>query len=521
MTPWNKRDLFFGLLQGLCVLCVLCQVRIDASVDNLNAVALVALSSSLVFQYLWRSASSVDYPVSSLAILGLCVTTQFAALVAQTLGWTGFITLLRWPLTTFGVLAAVQVLAVGAHWVYRHLAVTNALRDAIATKVLAPIGAMTPPTVNTLWIMAALGAFSMATSGGTATGDAGGKAFQAFSFMAYMPFLILIYHRRFGEAYCDIRKQGPLLLGYVALLIGVAMARNARQLMAIGPVQACLIFLVYFLQDPTPITRRTVTRLAALTAALTIAVILFSDLAVAMVLNRDKAGILKPRELIEETLRTLSDRARIQRYHQDALDTAEFKRYDETYLSNPVIARFSETKFHDNNIHIATTLNEAERRDIWQLTGDKVLAILPQPVLDALDIKLNKNELMFTFADFNRYLNEGPDNTLGGYATGSIWGHVISLFGLSWAPLAVFLIFLPTYVVLDGFSRRGQGFDVAPMAMCSTWVIFIYGLGGDSLVYNIGFYLRDFPQRLMLYLLVYGALHHAWLLVRRPPPASA
>lgn len=515
-APWNKADLFFGLLQALSLLCALCQLRIDPSTDNLNGVALVVASSSLVIQYLWRSKSPIDHPISSLAILGMCVTTQYAALVAQTLSWTSFTALLRWPVVTFSVLAAVQVLAVSTHWVYRHLAVTNAITAFIAHKVLTPLGALSIPPINTLWIMAAIGLVSMATAGGTATGDVGGKAFQAFSFLAYMPFLILIYHRRHGQAYCDIKKHGPLLLAYVAALILVAMARNGRQLMAIGPVQACLIFLVYFLQDPTPITRRTIRRLAAVTVAVSIAIVLFADLAVAMVINRDKVAHLKPSELIEETIRTLADRTRLQQYRQAARDGAEFNRYDEAYLDNPVIARFSETKFHDNNIQFATTTSDAEHRAIWRLTEDKVLAILPQPMLDALDLKVDKNELMYTFADFNRYLSEGPDGTLGGYATGSVWAHIIALFGLGWAPLVVCLTLLPTYVILDGFSRRGNGFDVAPMAMCSTWVIFIYGLGGDSLVYNIGFYLRDFPQRLAIYLLVYAGVRYTLMLARRP-----
>jgi len=276
---------------------------------------------------------------------------------------------------------------------------------------------------------------------------------------------------------------------------------------------------VYFLQDPTSITTRTIRRLTALTVAVTIGIVLFADLAVAMVINRDKVAILKPRELIEETFKTLADRPRLQQYRQAAQDGADFKRYDEAYLDNPVIARFSETKFHDNNIHIAIRSTAAERRAIWQLTEDKVLSILPQPVLDAMDLKVDKNELMFTFADYNRYLTEGTNGTPGGNATGTMCGHIIAPFGLAWAPFVVVRVLLPSYVILDSFARRGGGFDIAPMAMCSTWVIFIYGLGGDSLVYSIGFYLRDFPQRLALYLLVYAGVRYALMLFQRPAHA--
>jgi len=195
------------------------------------------------------------------------------------------------------VVGAVQVLAVSTACWYRHLALTQSARDLVTTQVHAPLGALSIPPINTLWTMTAIGLVAMATAGGTATGDVGGKALHAFSFLAYMPFLILLYHRRHGKAYCDMAKQGPLILAYLGVLVLVAMARNGRQLLAIGPVQAALIFLVYFLQDPTPITTRTIRRLTALTVAVTIGIVLFADLAGAKVINREKVANLSIRAI--------------------------------------------------------------------------------------------------------------------------------------------------------------------------------------------------------------------------------
>lgn len=511
---WNKSDLFFGLMQGIALLCVICQICIEAHSDNLNCVALVVASSSLVIQYLWRSKAAIDYPNSSLALLGLCVTTQFAALVAQTLSWTPFIAMLRWPLFTFSVLAAVLVLAVFTHWVYRHLAFTNSLTASIANNVLAPIGAFTAPPAHTLWIMGGIGMVAMLSSG-VATGDVGGKAFQALSFLAYIPFMIFLYHRLYGNSYCNMKKQGPLLIAFTISLMMVAMARNARQVMVTGPVQICLILLIYFLQDPAPITKRTITRLLTAAAAIAIAIALFTDVAIAMVITRDKLQNLTPLERIKDSVEVWMDRPRLKRYQEAFFNSAEFLRYDEAYLANPVLSRFSETKFHDNNIYFSSTVNESEHKELVQLSKDKLLNILPQPVLDALDIDLQKNSYSFTFGDFNRYLREGPNDTLGGFVTSSIWGHIIALFGLEWAAPVVVILLMFSYVMLDSYSRRGRGFDVAPMAMCSTWAVFINGLSGDSLIYNIGFYVRDFPQRLMLYLIVYAGVKYGLMLFKQ------
>ncbi len=502
---WTRRDLFFGALQALVLLCAVLQWRIGPDTDNMTCVALVLIASTALFQYLWHSDAMLETPVSSLALMGMGVTTQLASLLAQTAEWVRFVELLRWPVTTFSVLCCVQLLAISVHWVHRRLAATQRFTQAVARHVLTPMGVMDAPPIHVVWLMAGLGLYALAVSG-VATGDSGGKALEGFSFLAYIPFLIPIYHKQMGPAFCDIKKHGPLLLLYVLAMVLVSVAKNGRQLMAIGPVQAGLIYMLYAMQDPTPITRRTIRRLAALVAALAVVITVFSDVAVAMVLNRDKARQISPVEMIEETVRTFMDKPRIAQYKDAQRDDAVYGRYNEAYLSSPVLARFSETKFHDNNIYQATVLTDAEREELRKTSFDKLFTILPQPVLDAMGIDIDKDELAYSMGDYFRYLYEGPDNTLGGYATGSMWAHLIGLFGLPWlAPLAT-VIFVLVFLALDSFSRKGRGFDVAPVLICSAWATFLYALAGESAVGKVAYLLRDLPQKVLMYALLYWCI---------------
>jgi hypothetical protein len=510
---WSKQDLFFGVLQMLALTCAIVQWRIGTSPENVACVTMVVASSTLVFQYLWRSGSTVEYPVSSLALLGSCFTTQFAALLAQTLDGTEFVALLRWPETTFAVLSGVQVLLVGTHWVYRHMAISQSISGYITEHVLEPIGAMAAPPVYAIWAMSVLGIVAMLNGGGAATGDVGGKFFQAFNFMAYIPCLIPIYYRQFGEAYCDFKIHGTLLAVYVGVMIVTAIVMNARQFMAVGPVQVGFIFLLFYWRDPQPITAQTLRRLAVITVLLGVAISFFADLSLAMVINRDKRSSVSRIELMKETWETLLDRERIEQFKQAELSTSSYKRYDETYLSNPMMARFSETKFHDNNIYFSTLTTDAERAETWQVTIDKAMSILPQPVIDGLDLKVDKNYTTYSFGDFYRYLSEGLDNTLGGFAVGSLWAHLITLFGLTWFPVVVVVLTYPAFVFIDSFSRKGTSrLDVAPVVMCSSWLLFSYAIGGESLVWKVGFYLRDLPQKVILYLMAYAAVKYGCLL---------
>jgi hypothetical protein len=502
---WTRRDLFFGSLQGVAMLCAALQCVIARDSENLSCVALTLIALSVLFQYLWRSDALVETPVSSLALLGMGVTTQFASLVAQTVEWVRFVELLRWPLTTFAVLCSVLLLAIAVHWIHRHLAMTQRFTQGMARHVMAPMGVLEMPRIEAIWIMAAFGLYALA-SAGVATGDSGGKALEALSFLAYVPFLIPIYYKQFGNTYCDIKKHGPVLMAYVLAMVVVSVAKNGRQLMAIGPVQAGLVYMMWAMQDPTAITRRTLQRLALLLVGLTVVLAVFADLSVAMVLNRDKVREIGPIEMIEETVRTFMDKPLIAQYKDAQRDDAAYGRYNEAYLSSPVLARFSETKFHDNNIYLATVLTDAEREELRKTSFDKLFTILPQPVLDAMGIDIDKDELAYSMGDYFRYLYEGPDNTLGGYATGSMWAHLIGLFGLPWlAPLAT-VIFVLVFLALDSFSRKGRGFDVAPVLICSAWATFLYALAGESAVGKVAYLLRDLPQKVLMYALLYWCI---------------
>jgi hypothetical protein len=62
------------------------------------------------------------------------------------------------------------------------------------------------------------------------------------------------------------------------------------------------------------------------------------------------------------------------------------------------------------------------------------------------------------------------------------------------------------FLIFDSLSYGGKSFVISPIVLASTFVIFEYGLGADSLVTKIQFILRDWPQKIVLYLLIYHVL---------------
>lgn len=504
--PLELNHLLFMGLNGVALFAAALQLLIDSDATNALAVLLVTASVIGTMQYLERTRAFDDAPISSLAVLGLCVTTQWASLMAQALAGNSLVDGLKMPLQTFSMLSVVQVLTVGIHWIYRRFEPLRSARHAIAQGVAEPLGLYRPPSPAALWAMSLLGAGSLA-AGSAEIGDAGGKLFQALAVFAWLPAMIPILYARYGSAYCRISGQVPLLFAYAALLVGIGLARNGRSLMIVGPVQLLLVMLIFGLRDRRPATPRIVAWLVA--GALAAGVFVFGarDLATAMVVVRDQRETMQPLDLLQETVAALGDRGKLELYRDREAGLSSFEVYDEIYLDNPLLARFSETKFHDNMLAILVQLNDEERASIGEVTWLKTLAQMPQPMLDELGIAIDKERYEFSMGDYYRSLTEN-EQYLGGYAIGSIWTDLLAMFDW-WSPLIIVLIVVPVCISLDILSRtdRDGGLELSPLAVCIAWSVFLYGVSADSLAARIAFFIRDHPQRLLLYALVAGLLH--------------
>jgi hypothetical protein len=507
----------FGLLAALTAAAGATQFALEMSPVNLWSTLLVVATTCATLGYLWATRAFVDTPVSALALLGLCVTTQWASLVAQSLSGRALVDGLRTPLMTFGLLAGVQGLALLTHWIYRRLQPTRESSRWLARRLVAPLGGFAVFPVQGVWALSLVGAASR-WIGAAEFGDAGGKVFEALGVLAFMPVLIPILHARFGDSWCRLRTQVPLLLAYATLMVFIGMARNSRALMLIGPIQVLLVMLVYGLRDFRPATSHFLAGLLIAAAAAGVGLTAARDLVTAMVVVREHRTTLTPVQMITETIAALGERHKLDIWHDRALIAGEFDVYEETYLGNPVLARFSETKFHDNMLVILQQLDADQRREFAEMTWLRALTALPQPALDMLGIELQKEEYQFSMGDYYRTLSEGKG--LGGFATGSIWVDFLTIFG-PWAPFAAAGMMLALFVLLDSLARtdeRGR-LDLSPIVVCTAWGIFLYGLGADSLAAKSMYFVRGYAQTLLLF----GVA--AWIVLRFTPrqawPSSA
>lgn len=509
-------SLVYGVIQLVALVCGAVQIHLDAGYDNLLSVACVVMATLVCVSYLRRSGCMNDAPVSSFAILGFLITTLLGALLAKTLEGAPISADLKTPVMTFSVLSAALLGTMALHWVYRHLQSIVNWRNAIASRVLAPAGLYRAPPPGQLWAMTLFGLYAVLISRGVAFGDVGGKFISGFTYLAWLPFLAPIFKARGEPAYQNLGMHWVYLGVYAVVLALAGLALNARVIIFSGAMVVMLLALFETMRGRFRVGRWT--WLKALLALSLVAggVSVGDDLATAMVIVRQKTETLSPKQKVKETYDTFLDRNAIALYRDEKEAERLAVTYDEIYVRNAILARFTETKFHDNALNCATNYREADRADLAQATIDKIYTILPTPLMKAIDPKLDKDKLAYSFGDYLCNIKDGV--TLGGYRTGSIFAHAYALFDdVAW--LVLVGLFLLKFFTLDLYSvqRKDGIYIVSPVLMLTVWFNFISAYAGDSLVQYLDSLTRMFVQQIGLYLLLCFLLRQFMALWASPP----
>jgi hypothetical protein len=496
--PMGYGHLILLGLMGLTFLALLAQIVIDLSTNNLAAASIAFASSMTVLLYLMWTPALQTHPLSAFAVFGFSATTQLGALLGQTAYWTPLADNLRQPIETFSILAAFQLLALIAHTGYRWLMpAPKSGYGSLPRQLLQKLGLYNTPSTGALWF---LGYFGLLTFLLGSIQGAFGKLMQGFSFLTWAPFLIPMYLIQFGDAYSSMRKQWPFLLFFAMLVVLLGLAANARQVMLSGFVTIALFAMLGALRSTQAIARKQVLRIGALGLVLTALAIPISDLATAMVVARKVRGNVSPIQMVEQTFYYWQRPAEIAAYRERA-EADKSRGYDEFYFENPLLARLVETKFHDNALYFASTLNRTDEDMLAQTTTDFMWFILPDPVIKKLGVDINKDDLEFSIGDYLSHLSQG--SPLGGRRTGSMLAQGIALLGVGFAVVYIAFCFI-AFVMIDILSFRNRSGQVALSAvgMLAVWKLFQYGIANESLHAWIILTLRYIPQNIVLFLLM-------------------
>ena len=492
------------------LLCAMGQLLIDASGVNVICVFIVVAISTVTFHLVIKGSVFRALPLPALMVLGFNVSTMSGALIAQTLSLRSLVYNLQVPLITFVLCALFQISLLVALFIFLSSSNLRSKIRAINRRVFGRMGIMQAPSPVQLWMIGLIGSAAMLWSASdmygdtNQYGDVGAKFIAGMGYLAFAPFIVPILDKLYPSvrASSTMKASKWLLLGYMVLLLVIAMIRNSRGTFMMGITNLGIAAMLLMLLGQLSVTARLRRGLVISAVMVLMVAPIVADFSTAMLVARGERSDVSGAKLVTLTFAAFNDKLALERYRKAVAFTVGSGDYEENYLANPFVARFVNTKFFDNTLAYEDVRTGARAAMLWAVTLDKISALLPTPVLGVLGIGINKENLQFSMGD--ALYNAQMSSSLGGYKTGSPIGHGMGLMGF-FVFIAVIPLFLLAFIAMQSLTLVVGSFVViSPVILLQ--LMSVYGLAvSDSLLDPIGMMLRTLPQNILIYWMVFHA----------------
>jgi hypothetical protein len=475
---------------------------------------LLAACGALLTLYALRPVSLSATPQSSLMLVGYGFSYFFLPLAVMTLEGKALTFGLLKPELTFGFSLLVFACLILAHGIYTASPLPQGIRAAITNKLLIPIGVFSTPQPGQLFAIGAIGLGSMlvvslgfeAKHSGE-TGNIIVKALEGLFPLAYAPYLAVLYPLM-GKPASSLRRLAmPLFVFSCAVLVAGA-ARNSRTALLVGVASITVGVVLGGWLGVLPshwFRARNI-----LLSLLLIAIIApgITRLATAMVAVRMEHWDASPTDYLQFTLSAFLNRATLDSSASELDRSARLYSWDEYNIDSPLLARLSSPMSVDNSLAVVSELDSSGRTEVAERERVLALTILPQPILSALSITLDKEAERGSMGSFLYYLMTSDPRVFGGFRTGSFIASAWACFGWLF-PFVICGIAIMMFIVFDSYADRtssGMPCVIAPVALLSlysTMVLFTSAASGtESLSEFVRIVVRDIPQTTILYLCV-------------------
>jgi hypothetical protein len=489
--------------------------------DANDTYVMAALAGTVMTFYALRSSVLRAAPLSSLALIGFGLLTFWLPLVATAFEGKALTFELLRPDLTFGFSLIVFAVLILAHALYARSKTLIGLRLLLTHRILVPLRIFKVPSPVQLFAIGFVGlaamflvSFGFGAKQGEEAGNVVLKVLEGLFFLAYAPFIALLYPLANQPLLRFRTLVMPLTFFAIGLLIA-GSARNSRSAVVFGLAS---IFVGVILGGWLGVFPARIFRLRNFVVAALAGFILFAAgtrLATAMLVVRTEHYTASPLEYVHLTLAAFLDGDAISTFDSTEYDLMAHQRqysWDEYYLDNLFLARLCNPRFTDNTLAIVSQLDAFGRAEIRSHELAACLTILPQPILELTGVSIDKEALRGSMGSFIYYVMTSKAEARGTFRTGSFIASAWACSGVFF-PLVIGLIATLLYPVIDSFSLTSRAGDqvaiaaVAILSLYTTAVVFTSAaLGTESLAEFVRLLLRDIPQQTVLFAVVYWGM---------------
>ncbi|MCK9367476.1 MAG: hypothetical protein M0P72_10060 [Metallibacterium scheffleri] len=437
----------------LVLAIVTLQLAFAFDADNLAMSALVLAGNGLGYAYALRQDLLRRLPISSLMLLGYTFSYFTLPPLGQLLALQPVTHHLIHPVLDEGYALLGLLALIGGHVLYARSAPLLALRNALRKHVYARTGFFREPRLPQLWLMGLLGVVAVILVRPYAehAGGIGHAVLNGLRSFVYVPYILLLLpawsaRQRVGKSHL------VALLPYSAVLLVLAFITNSRAYLLMGFASLLIGYAFLVACGRLRLPRVRPRNVVALALLVLLVIGPVTQLAMAMVVVRGLRAELSPLQLVEQTWHTYRAGGVAEAYAQQMQPAAlQQAGVGEVYFDNPFLNRLANLRFVDNAVVNARQLAGPQRDYFRSIEYGKVLALMPQPLIDGLGLPVDKAGVTKgSSGDFLLYAATGNSYVVSGFRTGSLLVNLRLTFGVLW-PLLLMVLSAVVFAFVDAW----------------------------------------------------------------------
>ncbi|GHB62958.1 hypothetical protein [Persicitalea jodogahamensis] len=484
------------------------QLGIWPRFDNFLAIVIILFAWIITLYYILDIIIFNQYPISCFMLLGYSLTQFYFPLLFTTIEGHEVTNNLIVPNLVFIHSIICLIILIIAHKIYRKILGSTKLFKNTQFK-LVKLNLFTPPTNIQVWIMGYVGLISMfyiyyySPSNNSEIDGVSDKFIQAITIFTYAPFYLL-FSKLYGRNLNITTKKIIFLVAFAILLFLVSLGRNSRGAFMFGFTALGFGYFIGLLLSVFSSRIINAKNIVLSTVLLWLLISPLSDIATAMLIVRNQRNDSDRTELLLNTLDKFSDKKAIFEYNENKKGNNDKNatKWDEYYLDNIFLSRFCNLKFNDLSLNLAEKMGYIDPK-ITAYAIERPLAILPNPLINILNLDINKSKLLsFSSGDF-LFQRSGETNALGSFRVGHFAGFGMASFGW-WYLLFLFILIIPVYFLWDIFylKRDSSKMTFSFLGLLSLSNIFLY-INFENVLYIFQFLFRGWIQGILLYWLIF------------------
>jgi hypothetical protein len=496
-------------------ICLVFQFTISNEFNDYICVFLIYISNIFVTIYCFNNKNISDYPISSNIIFVSYIINIGGVLYFKTITTSLITDKLNLPLNTILYLIIFNFVIIISHYFYTKSGILNIITNNISNFFLRN----KLMTINDNNFLIFLGSVTIilkifyydlnATIGSQTieTGQFPGYVKDIIVGMHYFifaPFLIIFSNKLYNIN--DSKKYTNFFVIYIFAIIFISMSINNRSLLLDIVLFILFVSFIFFQQEHTKFNKSLLLKLVIILIFFFPLTNFLDVVSKSYLLERSFYNQQSPIVNFKKTL------SRIYNYNDTKIEINNlFKEIEyfqsEEYYDNSILNRFNILLVNDNINYVFQNISSRKINEIKQLEINKIISILPQPVINLFDKNFNKRDYLRVSMGSYIYKSYDP-GAIGILSIGSLPFSMIHYFKLLW-PIYLFFLSILIFVFFDSFYYKKNKF-LSPI------IIFLFYTTAGSilniftstdiskLISNV---VRLTPQTVILYFILYKCYH--------------